>query len=85
MNKRKIAVIGLKGLPAYGGAATVGENIINQLKNDFIFTVYAVETHVKDKNYNLVKQIVFKAFPIKKLNVFAYYLKSTFQVLDQFL
>ena len=33
MNKKlKIAVIGLKGLPAFGGAATVGENIIEQLK-----------------------------------------------------
>ena len=29
--KPRIAVIGLKGLPAFGGAAAVGENIINQL------------------------------------------------------
>ena len=31
MRKTKIAVIGLKGLPAFGGAATVGENIIREL------------------------------------------------------
>ena len=29
MLKKKIAVIGLKGLPAFGGAATIGENLIN--------------------------------------------------------
>lgn len=81
MHKKKIGVIGLKGLPGYGGAATVGENLILQLKDEFDFTVYAVESHVKDPNYNLIKQIVFKAFPIKKLNIITYYLKSTFHAL----
>ena len=41
MGKPKIAVIGLKGLPAFGGAATVGENIINQLKDNYQFFVYS--------------------------------------------
>ena len=30
--RKRIAIIGLKGLPALGGAATVGESIINELK-----------------------------------------------------
>ncbi len=80
-NKR-IAVIGLKGLPAFGGAATVGQNIINQLKGDFDFTVFSVASHAQEdfcmKNVN---QIIFKSFPLQKLNVFFYYLKSCFYVL----
>jgi len=79
MNSLKIGVIGLKGLPAYGGAATVGENIIYQLKHKYIFTVYAVSSHTQpDMNCNAYKQIVFRRFFIKKLNIFFYYLKSAF-------
>ena len=33
MNKKKIAVIGLKGLPAYGGAARASEEVIKLLKD----------------------------------------------------
>ncbi|MDP4208345.1 MAG: glycosyltransferase family 4 protein [Bacteroidota bacterium] len=77
MERKKIAVIGLKGLPAFGGAATVGENIIKQLKEKYDFTVYAVESHA---NVGILSedylQIVFKRFPLKKLNIFFYYLKS---------
>ncbi len=38
--KKKIVVIGQKGLPAYIGAGTVGVNIIDQLKDNFEFYVY---------------------------------------------
>lgn len=81
-SKQKIAVIGLKGLPAFGGAATVGENIIERLKYRYDFTVYAVSSHTTyhgaDRGY---KQIVFKSFPIKKLNIFIYYLRSALHAL----
>ena len=70
--KPKIAVIGLKGLPAFGGAAAVGENIIEQLMDHYDFTVYSVSTHA-DKSYEKIKQIVFPYFPLRKLNT-AYYL-----------
>ena len=77
-NKPSIAVIGLKGLPAFGGAATVGENIIEQIKDKYDFTVYSTSTHtdLKTGDYNGYKQIVFKAFFIKKINVFIYYILS---------
>lgn len=76
-NKKRIAVIGLKGLPAFGGAATVGESIINQLKDKYDFTVYAVASHAQISGYNNgYHQIVFKVFPIKKLNILFYYIKS---------
>ncbi len=76
--KPKIAVIGLKGLPAYAGAGTVGENIIDQLKNKFDFYVYSTSSHTNQKSgfWNGVYQKVFKALPHKKLNGFWYYLIS---------
>jgi len=76
--KKKIAVIGLKGLPAYVGAGTVGENIINQLKGEFDFYVYSTSSHTNQKSgmYNGYYQKVFKSIPFKKLNTFWYYLIS---------
>lgn len=80
--KIKVGVIGLKGLPAFGGAASVGENLIRELKNNFRFTVYAVSSHTnvageQDGYY----QIVFRSFFIKKMNVFFYYLKAALHAL----
>ena len=43
--KKDVAIIGLKGLPAFGGAATVGEKTIEQLKDKYNFTVYSIDTH----------------------------------------
>ena len=76
--KPRVAVIGLKGLPAFGGAATVGENIINQLKDKYDFTVYSVSSHtdLKTGEYNGYKQIVFKKTPFKRLNTLYYYILS---------
>jgi glycosyltransferase involved in cell wall biosynthesis len=76
--KKKIAVIGLKGLPAYVGAGTVGENIINQLKDEFEFYVYATSSHTELPTgyYNGIYQKVFRKLPLKKFNSFWYYLIS---------
>jgi glycosyltransferase involved in cell wall biosynthesis len=76
--KKKIAVIGLKGLPSYVGAGTVGENIINQLRDEFDFYVYATSSHTKLPSgyYNGVYQKVFRKLPFKKFNAFWYYLVS---------
>jgi len=82
-NKPKIAVIGLKGLPAFGGAASVGENIIEQLKDKYDFTVYSVSSHtnLKTGEYNGYKHIVFSHLKYKKLSVILYYIKSLIYVL----
>ena len=76
--KLKIAVIGLKGLPAYVGAGTVGENIIEQLKDKHDFYVYSTSTFTKHRSgeFNGIYQKVFRALPHKKLNIFYYYLIS---------
>ena len=77
MAKKRIAIIGLKGLPPFGGAANVGDNIIRQLAGEYDFTVYATETHTSVRgNYKGARQIVFRKFPIKALNVFYYYIAS---------
>lgn len=74
---KKIAVIGLKGLPALGGTSTVGENIINELKEKYSFTVYAISSHTdRSKTPEGINQIILRKFPIKKLNIFYYYLMS---------
>lgn len=81
--KPKIAVIGLKGLPAYGGAATVGENIINELKAEYTFTVYLISSHTEKKTSEDegVKFIVFSKIPFKRINILYYYILSTFHSL----
>jgi glycosyltransferase involved in cell wall biosynthesis len=80
-NKRKIAIIGLKGLPAFGGAAAAGEHIIEQLASEYDFTIYATESHTSHRGlYKGANQIVFKRFPIRSLNVLYYYMRSALHV-----
>jgi len=75
--KKKVAVIGLKGLPAFGGAATVGQSLIKHLTHEFDFTVYSISSHADRKfDPSGYQQFIFKRFPIRKLNVFYYYLMS---------
>ncbi|MFI3263718.1 MAG: glycosyltransferase family 4 protein [Rikenellaceae bacterium] len=85
MKKKRVVVIGLKGLPAFGGAAAVGENIVNQLKGEYDFTVLSISTHtdLPSGEYNGVKQVVFKSIIGKKsgLNTAYYYFVSLLYVL----
>lgn len=82
MDKLKIAVIGLKGLPAFGGAATVGENIIEELKDKYDFYVYATASHAQETPLTSgYRQIVFKKFFVKKLNILYYYFCSVLHCL----
>jgi glycosyltransferase involved in cell wall biosynthesis len=80
---KKIAIIGLKGFPAFGGAAAVGENIIEQLKDDFDFTVLSVSTHttLKTGYINGIRQLVFGNTGRGSLNTFIYYWKCLFHCL----
>ena len=80
--RSKIAIIGLKGLPAFGGAASVGENIISELKYKYNFTVYSIKSFTlnnwQPSGFN---QVIFKDIKNHQLNVFIYYLKSSFYCL----
>ena len=44
-SKPKIAVIGAKGFPAWGGAARSNEEIFTRLKDKYDVTVYALSSH----------------------------------------
>lgn len=81
--KPKVAIIGLKGLPAFGGSARAGENMMRFLKDQYDFTVFNTSTHTKRKTgvYDGIKQVVFKQFFIKSMNTFWYYLCSLFYCL----
>jgi len=82
-SKIKIGVIGLKGLPAFGGAAAVGENIILNLKKEYDFTVYSTSSHTNDRTglCNGYKQVVFNKIPFKKINTLYYYIISVVHAL----
>lgn len=82
MIKKKIAVIGVKGLPGYGGGARATESMLLELKDDFNITVYSVSSHTNlSGNYHGINQITLKAFPIKRLDTLSYYIKSMFHCL----
>ena len=78
MKKNKIAIIGIKGLPAFGGSARAAENMLSLLNKDFDFTVYTVASHTNrtSGNYEGYRQIVFRKFPVGSMNTFFYYFKS---------
>lgn len=72
-----IALFGLKGFPARGGTASVGENIVKILNKKYRFTVYATSSHASDTNpYKNVSVFIFKKFLPHKLNIFYYNLMS---------
>ncbi len=85
MNHNKnttIAFFGLKGLPAQGGTAAVGENIIRQLNREYRITVYATSTHATQKEpIPGVRQFIVNALPSRKLNIFYYNLVSALHAL----
>jgi len=82
-NKKKCLVIGLKGLPAFGGAATVGESLIQALTNTYKFTVLSVSSHTETKNkvINGIPQVIFKNHGTGALNTLIYYYKSLWYAL----
>lgn len=78
----KIAVIGLKGLPAIGGAAAAGQNIIDQLDREFDFTIYSLSNYIGEKETSKkYKQIIFKSKRTSGANTLIYYIKSAFHAL----
>lgn len=81
--KARVAVIGLKGLPAFGGAAAVGESLIKSLQNEYEFTVLSVASHTDKNNINVegIPQLVFKNHGKGALNTLLYYIKALFYVL----
>lgn len=81
-SKTKIAVFGVKGFPAFGGASGASENVVNILKEKYEYTIYSVGTHTDKKgNYKGYYQKVFKGYKGKRINTFMYYVKSVLHAL----
>jgi glycosyltransferase involved in cell wall biosynthesis len=76
MAKPRVAVIGLKGLPAFGGAAVVGEHLLGHMKDDFDFTIYAVASHANRKEFKGIRQVILPNFGTGALNTLLYYIQS---------
>jgi glycosyltransferase involved in cell wall biosynthesis len=74
----RVAIIGLKGLPAAGGSARAGENMIGRLKERYDFRVYNTASHTERRSgvHDGVTQVVFPALPIRSLNTLFYYTAS---------
>lgn len=82
LSRKKIAIIGLKGLPAIGGAARATEMLITLLNDRYSFIVYAVDSHmVSEYTVANLKFIVLKGSKNRKLNTFIYYVKACFHAL----
>jgi len=80
--KNRIAIIGVKGFPAFGGAARVNAQMLKRLKNKFDITVYTINTHhSEDFIPDDFKIVSIKGLRIKRLNTFYYYIASTFHCL----
>ncbi len=81
-NMPHIAVFGLKGFPAIGGTASVGENLVKELNKKFHFTIYATSSHCKERQpYSNVRMFIIKKFLPHKLNVFYFNLVGALHAL----
>jgi len=73
-----IAIIGVKGLPGFGGSARATEYLIEGLKNQYKFYVYMLRSYTDMTKVLIHENIEYKVFKdskSKKLNTFVYYLK----------
>ena len=78
----RIAVIGLKGLPAFGGAAKSIEDLIRNLSKFYEFTLYEIQSHA-DTSY-IIENVTRNIIPVpkvKRINTLYYYLASVYRVL----
>lgn len=74
--KPKVAVIGVKGLPGYGGSSSTNNELLPLLASSYDITIYAIDTHAKQETYKGIKQHIFKSNKKLKFNSILYYLRS---------
>jgi len=81
--KKKIAIIGAKGLPGIDGISCVVENYIKYLTDIFDFTIFCSEEYTDRKSgkYDGYEEIVLKKIKNIRLNTLWYYIKSTWIIL----
>lgn len=73
MQKKKIAILGVKYFPSRSGVSRVVEDTIIQLKEQFDFTVYCYDYPEAENNISDVKVVRIKPKPFGIYGVFWYY------------
>lgn len=76
-DRPRIAVIGLKGLPATGGGARAGSAVIRRLRDRYDFTIFATSAEASaPRPMEGVRQVVLPAVPGRRANLVLYYWAS---------
>lgn len=81
--KKRIAIIGAKGLPANDGISRVVECYIPYLTNDFDITVFCTAefTNRKSGHYDGYEEVVLSSIKNVRLNTLWYYIKAVWIIL----
>lgn len=80
-SKKKIAFLGIKGLPSKGGAERVIEAIVNNLSEEFDVYVYCSNSYSKDYQREDIALIKLRNLKGKHLSSFSLFLLSAFHAL----
>jgi len=81
ITRKKIAILGIKGLPSKGGAERVVEAIVNNLHHEFDFSVYSIDSYSKDFQPKDIRLIKLKNFGGKHLSSFSLFIFSAVHAL----
>ena len=83
MRKRRIAIIGAKGLPARDGISRVVEGYMPILADRYDFTVFCTGEYTERKNgfYDGYEEIVLPTIKNKRLNTLWYYIQAVWIIL----
>ena len=73
--KKKVAIFGVKYFPSKGGTSRVVETLLEEMKEEFDFTIYCYKNPLADNHMNGVNTIQFKEIPIKGIGVFLFFLR----------
>ena len=79
--KKKVAFLGIRGLPSKGGAERVAEAIVNNLHQDFDISVYCSKSYSADYHPENIELIKLKNLKGKHLFSFSLSLLSAFHAL----
>ena len=81
MQKKRIAIFGVKYFPARGGTSRVVENLLYDLKDHYDFTIYCYKHEKAKEHIEGVETIQFPEIGIKGLGVFLYYFRCCIHIL----
>lgn len=82
MNKKRIAIFGIKYFPSKGGTSRVVENLLHDLKAHYDFTIYCYRHEAASTHMDGIEVIQFPEIPIKGLGVFLYYFRCCLHILS---